>query len=315
MYIKNTQVPVKIQEGLKQTFFNKFSNSISKHEVVRMKNEEIFTDRDVEISKFLFKFKFATLEQIYTYLKLKNFLTQKNGEDQKETTIISIRTRLNKLVKNRILNKFALSVVEENSIPEDALTIYCLDLGGKFLLSNYSNVDTTDWYTSVNLKDSLHISKDLFTTEFYLKLLNTIPDKLLHFETTPLRKSEKINMIPNFDFGINHFGQKKYFIGEVVREADLPIALGKKMVKLERLINTNAWKKYYFDTETPPILLLLSENDLIALDSGRIVQGAAIDRFRLTTYERMMDELSKAFLAYVPDVNKLKVVNSFVFEK
>lgn len=64
MFLKNANQA--IPAGYKQTFQNKFTSSISKNEVIKMKNEGKLTDRDLEIAKFLFKFRFATVEQIYT---------------------------------------------------------------------------------------------------------------------------------------------------------------------------------------------------------------------------------------------------------
>lgn len=314
MFLKNLNEGV--PAGYKQTFQNKFTSSISKNEVIKMKIEGKLTDRDLEITKFLFKFTFATVEQIYTYLKSINYLTQKkviDGEEVTETSINSIKSRLDKLVQNRILNKFMLSVVEEDRINQDALCIYCLDLGGKFLLTNYTNEDTTDWYVTKNLKASELISKELFTTQFYLRLLETCGDKVVYFETKPIRKCDKINMELTFEFGIKSNGEVKYFIGEVARDFDIPIHFRKKVEKLERLMETNAWRKYYFDTDTPPVLLLFGEDDLMANDLGRLTSSTTIERFRLSTDERILGDLSGAFMAYSPEVNKLRLVKSKIF--
>jgi len=314
MFLKNLNEG--IPAGYKQTFQNKFTSSISKNEVIKMKNEGTLTDRDLEIAKFLFKFTFATVEQIYTYLKAINCLTQKKvleGEEVTETSINSIKSRLDKLVQNRILNKFMLSVVEEDRINQEALCVYCLDLGGKFLLTNYTNEDTTDWYVTKNLKASELISKEVFTTQFYLRLLETCGDKVVYFETKPIRKCDKINMELTFEFGIKSNDEIKYFIGEVARDFDIPVHFRKKVEKLERLMETNAWRKYYFDTDTPPVLLLFGEHDLMANDLGRLTSATSIERFRLSTDERILGDLSGAFMAYSPEVNKLRLVKSKIF--
>lgn len=318
MYIENTQDVKPIPNGYKQTFQNKFTNGIAKNEVIKMKNEGVLTDRDLEIVKFLFKFKFATLEQIYSYLKQTHWLTQKRvveNDEVTETSINSIKARLDKLVQNRILNKFMLSKIEEDRIQQDALCIYCLDLGGKFLLTNYSNEDTTDWYITVNLKASELISKDLFTTQFYLKLLETCGDKISYFETSLLRKCDKTNIIPTFEFALNYNGAIKYFIGEVSREFDIPVQFNKKIAKLEMLLETNAWKKYYFDSDVKPVLLAFSENDIMANDIAKIISTTTISRFRLSTDERIVGDLSTAFMSYIPEMDKLKIVKSSIFSK
>lgn len=311
MYLENTAEIKSIKEGYKQTFQNKFTSSISKNEVIKMKHEGTITDRDVAIAKFLFKFRFATLEQIYTFLKIEGILTQQkpNSEDEmKETSPNSIKSRLDKLVQNRILNKFMLSKIEEDRIQQDALIVYCLDLGGKFLLTNFSNEDTTDWYVTVNLKASEIIGKDLFATQFYLRLKESCGDRMVYFETYPVRKCDKTNIVPSFEFALKHNGEIKYFLGEVTREMEIYTHFRKKIDKLEKLVDTNAWKKYYFDTQKPPVLFLFTENDLLAGDVGRIVNGTSIDKFRISTDDRILGDLSTAFMTYVPEVNKLKLV-------
>ena len=316
MYLKNTNELEPIADGYKQIFQNKFTTSISKNQVIKMKDEGILTDRDLEIAKLLFNFRFSTLEQIYEYLKYKGILTQKiikEDDEVKETSITSIKARLDKLVQNRILNKFSLSLVELDRIEGDALIIYCLDLGGKYLLTNYSNEDTSDWFVSVNKKSSNLISKDILSVQFYINLMKTCGDKVKYFEVNPVRKCDKSNIIPSFEFCMNLNGKTKYMICEVVREFDLPIHFSKKIEKIERLLKTNAWRKYYFDTDEPPILFVFAENDLLALDVSRIISNTTeIDRYRISTDKRINGDLSTAFMKYTNE-NKLVLVKSSIF--
>ena len=318
MYLKNDHGLNPIPYGYKQVFQNKFTNSISKNEIVKMKDENILTDRDLEIALFLFEVRFATLNQIYEYLKLKGILTQKRAdesdEEVKETSINSIKARLDKLVVNRVLNKFMLCMIEDERVQPDALQIYCLDLGGKYLLSHYSSKDVTDWFISTNYKASALISKDIATTQFYLRLLSSSKEKLRYFTTAPQRKCDKTNILPTFEFCLMHNGLPNYFIVEVVREDDIFTDFPKKIEKLERLIQTNAWKKYYLGNNNPPILLLIAENDILALDVCRITTSSTeINRYRVTTDIKMNGDLSTAFMKYVPESNQLVNVKVNIF--
>ena len=119
-------------------------------------------DRDMNIVKFIFKYRFATAEMMFRYL----------GEESK---IENVQSRLDRLVKSRILNKFMLSRMEGDTLSPDALHIYCLDVGGRTLLTHYSNEDTTNWYTTENMKGSEVISRDLVTANFYIKLCANLP--------------------------------------------------------------------------------------------------------------------------------------------
>ena len=53
----------------------------------------------------------------------------------------------------------------------------------------------------------------------------------------------------------------------------------------------------------------------MANDVARIISTSTIERFRLSTDERIMGDLSTAFMAYVPEVNKLKLVKSSILSK
>lgn len=304
MYLKDEGHPVVIPADLKQTFENKFNLNIGKNEIIKMKNNNVITDRDIQIAKFLFQFKFATADQIYKLL----------GEDK---TKVNLKNRLDKLVKYRVLNKFMLSDFEEDEVALDAYQIYCLDLGGRYLLSHYSNEDTTDWYSTVNMKTSEIISKNLLATEIFLRVRETVKGKLLYFNIEPEFRVGKKNVIPSFEMAMNVNGQNKYFIGECVREYDFPVTMRDKVFKLESLVTTNAWKKYYYDADQPPILFIFADSDMTALESGKLIsETSEIKNFRLSTDERIQRVLYEtgAFLRYLPEQDVLQEIKAVTFK-
>lgn len=304
MYLKDEGHPVVIPADLKQTFENKFNLNIGKNEIIKMKNNNVITDRDIQIAKFLFQFKFATADQIYKLL----------GEDK---TKVNLKNRLDKLVKYRVLNKFMFSDFEEEQVAPDAYQIYCLDLGGRYLLSHYSNEDTTDWYSTVNMKTSEIISKNLLSTEIFLRVRETVKEKLLYFNIEPEFRVGKKNVIPSFEMAMNINGQNKYFIGECVREYDFPVTMRDKVFKLESLVTTNAWKKYYYDADQPPILFIFADSDMTALESGKLIaETSEIKNFRLSTDERIQRVLYEtgAFLRYLPAQDILQEIKAVTFK-
>ena len=311
MFIKQGENLSQIKEGLKQVFDHNFSINVGHREIIKMKNADVITDRDLEISKFLFKFKFATAEQIHNYLDIiKN-------EDEKMSSVNNIINRLNKLVQYRVLNKFMLTDdITDEKISSEALQIYCLDLGGRYLLANYSNEDTSDWYSIVNMKGSEIINKDLCITEFYLSLTKTISDKVLYFNPGPDIRVGKSNIVPSFDMCLNDSGNKSYFVGEVVREYDFPIHFRERAYKLESLFESNGWKKYYYDSPTPPVLFIFADTDVTAFEvSKMLTETTKMKRFRLTTDERMKKPLYEAgaFLRYSEQNGVLQEIKAITF--
>lgn len=305
MYLREDEQITVIPADLKQTFENKFSLNIGKNEIIKMKNNNVITDRDILIAKFLFKFKFATAEQIYKLL----------GEDK---TKVNLKNRLDKLVKYRVLNKFMLSQFEEDQVAPDSFQIYCLDLGGRYLLSHYSNEDTNDWYSTINMKTSEIISKNILATEIYLRIKETVGDeKLVYFNIEPEFRVGKKNVIPSFEMCMKINGQNKYFIGECIREYDFPVYMRERAFKLESLLTTNAWKKYYYDTEQAPILFMFADSDLTALETSKLLtETSEIRNFRLSTDERIQRVLYEtgAFLRYLPSHDVLQEIKAVTFK-
>lgn len=304
MHTANTST---IREGLKQVFQNKFTLSIGQKEIIKMKNEGVLTERDLNIAKFLFKFRFATLDQIHSFLNV-------HGDDSSSS---SVKNRLNKLVEYRIVNKFMLTedIAVEKIMP-GALEIFCLDLGGRYLLAHYSNEDTTDWYTTVNMKDSGIINKNLSTTEFYLSLMKTCGNKVAYLNVEPDVRVGKKNVIPSFDMCIDILGNKNYFVGEVVRSFDFPIHFRERAYKLESLFESNAWKKYYYDAPAPPVLFLIADSDITAFEVSRLMtETTSLRRFRATTDKRMKKPLYEAgaFLRYSEEEEILEEIKSTTF--
>lgn len=312
MHFKKGENVTHIKEGLKQVFENKFNINIGQKEIIKMKNNGVITDRDLDISRFLFKFKFATLDQIHSYLEI-----IKNDDEEKNSSKSSIKNRLDKLIQYRMINKFMLTEDETaERISPDALEIYCLDLGGRYLLAHYSNEDTSDWYTTVNMKASEIINKNLCVTEFYLSLMKTCPDKVVYFNVEPEVRVGKKNVIPSFDLCIDISGNNNYFIGEVVRDFDFPVLFRDKAFKLESLFESNAWKKYYYDSPTPPVLFIFTDTDVTALEIGKLItETTEMRRFRLSTDDRIQKPLyeSGAFLKYVEEKEALQEITATTF--
>ena len=308
MYLRKGEDISRIKEELKQVFDHDFILNVGQREIVKMRNANTITDRDLDIVKFLFRFKFATGKQIQRYLDI-----VKNNEN----SLNGLTTRLDKLVKYRVLNKFMLTnnpIYTE--IQEDAEVIYCLDLGGRYLLANYSNEDTSEWYSIVNMKTSEIVSKNLSVTDFYLAVMEVIPDKVLYFTPDPDIKSGKKVINPSFDMCIEVNGNKNFFVGEVVKEFDFPIHFREKAIKLETLLEGNAWKKYYYDAMSPPVLFLVADSDQTAFEiSTLITEVTEMKRFRLTTDERIKKPLYEdgAFLRFNEEDKVLEEIRAMTF--
>lgn len=299
-----------ISPGLRQIFESPFTINVGQKEIIKMKSIGVITDRDLKTSKFLFEFRFATAAQIHEYLN-----TLETEENQ--SSLSAIKSRLDKLVSYRVLNKFMLTDdATLTKIKPDALEIYCLDIGGRYLLANYSNEDTIDWYTAVNQVTSEIVSRNLASTSFFLSLMRTAGEYVEYFRVEPILRVGKKSIIPSFEFCFNVKGNKSYFIGEVVREYDFPVHFREKAYKLESLMESNAWKKYYYDATGAPVLFIVTDSDDLALETAQLItETTEMRRFRITTDERMERPLSEtgAFLKYNDEQVSLQEITATTF--
>lgn len=306
-YIKENFQGFSFGHDYVQVFANKWMMNLMNEEIIKLKHNNVITDEDLEIVKFVYRYKFATVAIVADYLD--------NGD-----TYEIVKGKLDRLCKNRLLNKFMLSRTREEKPYPDALMIYCLDFGGKVLLSHYDtpNNGIENWYSSSVMMSSDMVSDALVTAHFYVQVKKNVGDKLLYFRSCPNYRMGKSLVIPSFELCIVHNGERKYFVGENARDYDFPVGFREKVIKIESILGTKAWMKYFADIPAAPSLLILAENDDVALEASKImVSSTSMNAFRLTTDARSLQPLGEAgsFLKYDVDEQQLVGVRSSVFSK
>lgn len=311
MYLRKDESIASIQAGWKQVFETAFTLSVGQKEIIKMKNINVITDRDLDISRFLFKFRFATLDQIQKFV---NYAETDNAK----TSTSALKNRLEKLISYKVLNKFMLTndATLERIMPE-AMEIYCLDLGGRYLLSHYTNEDTSDWYTVANMKSSENVARNLTITNFFLTLLLTSGERIEYFNVEPELRVGKKTVVPSFELCYNLNGLKHYFMGEVVKDFDFPVQFRDKAQKLNSLLETDAWKKYCIDAMEPPVLFVIGDSDELAGQIARLIHEATeMRRFRVSTDERILRPFAEkgAFLRYDAEKAALIEISAKTFE-
>lgn len=294
MYLKTTDVNTfaDIPDDMRQIFEHEFKKSVYKNEIIKRKHDGLFTDEDVAIAKMLLDYRFVTLNQLYEAVST-------------DESIVKFKKRMDQLVKFRIINRFALSFdTGLKRIPDDAFLVYCLDVGGHHLLTHFSEGEKLlDWFYIINMVTSEIVARDLMIAEIGRAFLANKPAGLTYFEPKTEIKVGRKTMIPAFEFLLETHGQRKYFVGEIMRSNDAPTLFRDKAMKWNQLLKTETWRKYYggSDAGSPPILLLLASDDETALSAARILdETGEIDLFRLTTEARSHKALYEkgAFLKY-----------------
>lgn len=290
--------------GYYQYFQNEFTTKINEQQVLLLKNSKNITNVDVKIVELVLEQTFMTERQLVKLSRIKKNPVTSN--------------QIEKLIKARILNRFILSSNEAGrfSNKNEELVVYCVDIGGKFLLNQYSNVDVSNWHTTINLQDSGLVSKLLMNTEFYIKLKESLGDNLLHFKSSPILKINRERFIPSCEFTIKDGMIERYFIAQVARSEDYPTELRNVTEFYVELLETKSWMKYYFDSPNPPILFYITDDDNTASLIGKTMHNVSNnERYRLTTFKRIQKNLGDvgAFLKYEPELGKLIETKSSMF--
>lgn len=267
---------------MKQHFYNRETTTINKDVVVKSRRDGVFNDRDVAICKFLFKHKFATLNQINTVLEAQGFNPIK-------------KDKARSLCQNRLINKFTFADEKEkvNFDKEDLEVIYCMDLGGRYLLEQYEpSVDVTSWLLGRNAYSQDFVSKILMANEVYIKLASTMNDRLLSFNILKEVRMGKDAIQIDFDFNLRTGDSVRYYIGNFFKEEDIFELFNQKSLVLESLVVTNGWKKYSMNNEsTEPALFFIGENESVALSLAEKLHDCGFNlnnKDRYSTFGRIL---------------------------
>jgi len=305
MYLKKNQWPIPLRMVQMFQYAPSATTSVSERKLAELYAKAIITNDDIEIVKFLYKFAMATPTQIMKALHLEN-------EEL-------LKQRMSKLIQYRVLNRFIFVDGVEITLPAEAFVVYTIDAGGALLLRHFSmEEDCDNWRIDEILMSSIKVSKRLLVVDFYLRLSEECPTRLKSFQIEPVLTVNKTKIIPRFTFCLEVEGIKKYFIGDVAIEEELITPDGNKMLnkisRFETLLTTNGWMKY-FEDESEPILIMISDVDNASLRMAKVISATEIKQCRYTTETRFKKPLGRmgAFLKFEED--KLKEVKATIFSE
>lgn len=237
-YVQTYQVTVKLRISKEQ---------LSKRIALGYINKDI----DLDIVKFVYKFQVVSLEQVAKFLNLKGY----------DMSLDIVEKKLESLHRYSLIKKFTLADDTNERFAPDSFALYCLDVGGQFFLSQFTNDESVDsWESFYSVKSTDHIIKNLQTTQFYLRLLESCPSKLEFFDVRPKLPTDSrgIQVVsPSFVFCLKSQDEtsKSYYMGEVVNETD-NLAIQQKLSNLQKCIQTN-WTSYYGNVEPQKTILFV----------------------------------------------------------
>ncbi len=289
--------PLKIDFKAYQVFHHHFATNVSHGESFTIR---WFVDQSTErrewfneVLIFLSKFQFATKAQLADFLAVHEI-------DQSH-----LDEYLEEMLARRLMNCFFLCGSPEKpdegkNFPEDALIVYCMDLGAQHLLTHFYREDLVYWRTYDPVRSPEQVLKYLSTCQFYLALLRTKKDKLISFTSVYDahigRRQSRFSAIFEVE---DVSGEHRKFILESVRDQDLPGYWDKKISEqMYPIVERGYWKQSF---KTVPYFVLLTES----FESATVAADILFRRmpqlkFCVTTDEEVQKGLSSAtFFRYL----------------
>lgn len=295
-YVKYIDTFTLLPDNFEKLFYNVPGIKPSKEKIMNLKEGGAITSDDMDIIEFLFKVGFATHLQVSKYCHIKG--------------IKKVQRRLNLMFNNAIINK--VSFVDDNKqvnkIPEDALIVYCLSDGGKYLIDHYTSLATYNWDSSIIYQSSRNIANKLFSTELYIKVLGNEKSPVSSISSDYYMMYKNVKIIPSFVYRIASQNVPFYLITEVIR-ADMDILELRNLIhNYESFFATQHYKRFFPDVVALPYIVFLTDDDNAALKlCNEVVISSRLTNVIYTTPERLGRGLDTqgSFLTFNPSTNQL----------
>ena len=310
-YIKVTN---KIGERNRKTYFYEIFSSdnfavIPKTPIMELKQSGDIDDVDVDMIDFVYRSRFCSKSQLERYCKYKGYENVEN--------------RIWNLLGSGIINSFFLSRINPRNAavhkPADAKTFYCLKIGGKYILEEFSDRRFVDWEAGNNITQIKNIENQEIFNEILLDIMTSgvkITNSWMHPEYSLREKRGK----PLGHLGITRTTEKEkeYLIFDVIRMEDNPDDVQRKILLWEEyLVKNKSWMKIFGASKKLPTLVLITDNDESAMSLARSIgDSTQLNILLLTTFDRIenkkLNDVGK-FLKYNRDDKTLYEVSYNLF--
>lgn len=274
-YIIENKDYIKVPDNYEQKFAHEPFAATSKSTIMSFKESGAIDNKDIKIVDFIYSFTFVTYEQIERFCNMNN--------------IEGVEGRLQILFTSVIINKFCLMDVERypGLIPNDAKMFYCIANGGKQLLDAYSDRGYIAWEHGSNFCSSRKVSKAVLDAEIWFEM-NNLGNKLINYAKRPIYNLKAVPFSVEGSYSFEYENGVDYIITDIIRKNERIDEIREKFRQYESMFCTKIWKKYYPDASRQPMLLIVVDNEDVALNVAReITTTTKLQLFLLSTDERI----------------------------
>lgn len=234
----------------------------------------------IELCKFIYIFKFATLNQIKQYMNL-----SENDFEYEDINFL-----IEKNVLKRCVLKNMNSIKHENI--RESHILYCSGKNLVEIIRNYSPIDSRKWMIRDIAKSAEKILKNVMALDFYINLVQSYGfENVINITLNPCQRYmvlESVNI--ELEFTIKHNKRKECFIVDIVRDNDLNTSFLKKILKFERYLSNDACKRSSHGLDKKPKIIFICEDKNMIETIAKRLRGSSlhINTTVLYTYDEIL---------------------------
>ncbi|WP_195251484.1 hypothetical protein [Romboutsia sp. 1001713B170207_170306_H8] len=235
----------------------------------------------IELCKFIYGFKFATLNQIKQYMDL--------------AEVDFDQDNIHFLIEKNVLKRCVLknmNCIGNDEIKEENI-LYCSGKNLVEILRNFSAIDSRKWMIRDISKSAERILKNVMALDFYINLVQSYGiENITNIVLNPSQRYmvlESVNI--ELEFTLTNNEKEECFIVDIVRKSDLKASFLKKILKFERYLSNDACKRSTHGIDKKPkIIFICEDKEMLNIVSKRLrVSSLHMNTTVLYTYDEILN--------------------------
>lgn len=290
-----------IDESYKQSFIN-IKNDIEYSVAINSIEKNFNIDIVKEICKLLYRFKFATKDQIISIVNQQYYIDEEFNFEE--------LSNLNFIKEFILVKEFVDCDYDRN---EDN-TIYAIGPNGVNLIIDYIQKDVPRWEFKNISRGAQQVIKHIQVVDICINMIESFKSyNIVKYSVGPIQRRALGNKIDiDFEWSIDDKIRKNFLV-LIIRNSDLKESFNQKVFKLEQFLSEKGkWRYDYTDIAKRPQIIFICEDEENMKLVARKLRGSSLnkDTLLIFTYDLLLKEnLLKNYNAlkvYTKDRNNLK---------
>lgn len=290
-----------IDESYKQSFIN-IKNDIEYSVAINSIEKNFNIDIVKEICKLLYRFKFATKDQIISIVNQQYYIDEEFNFEE--------LSNLNFIKEFILVKEFVDCDYDRN----EGNTIYAIGPNGVNLIIDYIQKDVPRWEFKNISRGAQQVIKHIQVVDICINMIESFKSyNIVKYSVGPIQRRALGNKIDiDFEWSIDDKIRKNFLV-LIIRNSDLKESFNQKVFKLEQFLSEKGkWRYDYIDIAKRPQIIFICEDEENMKLVARKLRGSSLnkDTLLIFTHDLLLKEnLLKNYNAlkvYTEDKNNLK---------